>query len=47
MPLHMLKEFNLNDDNIVDQLSEEFIVTKELCEYRLERIYANRINIRK
>ncbi|WP_017728198.1 ImmA/IrrE family metallo-endopeptidase [Halalkalibacterium ligniniphilum] len=47
LPLHMLREFNLNDDNIIDQLSEEFKVTKGLCEYRLERIYANLINIRK
>ena len=39
IPIHMLKDIDLKQDNIISYLSETFKVTPGLCEKRLERIY--------
>ncbi|MDG5787808.1 ImmA/IrrE family metallo-endopeptidase [Evansella sp. AB-P1] len=41
IPFHMLHQFDLNDQNIVKNLAEQFQCTPNLCHERLEKIYNN------
>ncbi|MDT3416131.1 Zn-dependent peptidase ImmA (M78 family) [Brevibacillus aydinogluensis] len=41
LPLHMLKNFDPHDPYIIENLSERFNVTPELCVDRLQRIKKN------
>lgn len=43
IPFHMLREFDLYDENIIETLSDRFQVTERLCKERLEKIFANKL----
>ncbi|MFC4389107.1 ImmA/IrrE family metallo-endopeptidase [Gracilibacillus marinus] len=41
LPHHMIKNYNLDDPYIIDQLSYDFCVTPTLCKTRLDKIKSN------
>lgn len=43
IPIHMLREFDFYDENIIEILSDRFQVTEKLCQERLEKIFQNKV----
>lgn len=43
LPYHILKNYDLTQDNIIEQLSDDFCVTEKLCYERLEQIKRRKV----
>ena len=41
IPLHMLKYIDFKNPHVIEDMSNTFKVSEELCEYRMDHIYRN------